>query len=207
MVASATSPFAHRFDRRVVTQVPRGASIWDRSTVGRTGFKGAGTTDWLTTQVHHVPDQPNCAVMLPDGTLVARVGTEEYFILDRCAAGMSRSAELDATWYTQSRQIGGRIGYPLPRADSHSWLYLEGDDVPKMLAKMCGVDLRVCNCPPGAVVQTIVAEIGAVLIRDFTDKTYGLHMLTDFASADYLWDVLEDAAAEFGGGFAAAGGV
>lgn len=205
MGASAASPFAHRFNRCDVREGATGVIIWDRSNVGRTGFKGAGTTNWLATQVQLIPDRPNRAVMLSDGTLIARLGKEECLILDGCRAGMSRSAELDASWYTQYKQTGGPIGYPVPRADSHSWLYLEGDDVPKMMAKICGVDLRAGTCPAGNIVQTIVAQISAVLIRDITEKTYGLHMLTDFASADYLWDVLEDAGAEFGGRFAAAG--
>ncbi len=205
MGASATSPFAHRLNRRALTEGPRGVIIWDRSNVGRTGFKGAGTTNWLATRVHLVPDRPNRAVKLPHGTLIARLGKEEYLVLDGCVTGMSQSAELEASWYAQNKQTGGQIGYPLPRADSHSWLYLEGNDVPKVMAKICGVDLRPGTCPPGDIVQTFVARIGAVLIREITEKTYGLHMLTDFASADYLWDVLEDATAEFGGGFAAAG--
>jgi len=179
--------------------------IRDRSNVGRTGFKGAGTTNWLMTQVHRVPDHPNLAVLLPDATLIARLGKEEYLLLDSCTASTSQCAELEASWYAHNKLTGGQIGYPLPRADSHSYLYLEGDEVPRMMAKICGVDLRADTCPAGEIVQTTVAQIGAVLIREIAEKTYGLHMLTDFASADYLWDVLEDAAEEFGGGFAATG--
>ena len=93
------------------------------------------------------------------------------------------------------------IGYPLPRADSHSWLLIKGADVPAMMAKICGVDLRPEVFSEGEVAQTVVARIGAILIRADQDGEYGLYMLTDFASAHYIWDVLQDAADEFGGGF------
>ncbi|EJT00809.1 sarcosine oxidase subunit gamma, partial [Rhizobium sp. CCGE 510] len=86
-----------------------------------------------------------------------------------------------------------------------SWLYLEGRSVSQMMSKICGVDLRDGKFEPGEVAQTVVARIGAVLIRQMDEGSYGIHMLTDFASADYLWDVLEDASAEFGGGFTGAG--
>lgn len=200
MGASATSPFGHRFVNRDVTETTGNVNIYDRSKVGRTGFKGAGTTEWLTAEVHCVPSQPNSAIVLPDNTLIARLGREEYFVLDGIA-GISRSAALDSRWQAQNRQGRNQNGYPLPCADSHSWLYLAGDCTPGMMAKICAVNLHPGTFSPGDVVQTMAAQINAVLIRDFAEATYGLHMLTDVAFADYLGDVLEDAAAEFGGGF------
>lgn len=199
----AKSPFGHRFNRAAPVRNNEGVLIGDLSGVGRTGFKGAGTTEWLTSKVRILPDRPNRAVVLPDGTLIARLGKEEYLILDKSVASRVCDA-LEAAWNLESLEAG-RIGYPLPRADSHSWLYLEGTSVSQMMAKICGVDLREGTFGPGEVAQTVVARIGAVLIRQMGEGPYGLHMLTDFASADYLWDVLEDASAEFGGGFVAAG--
>jgi sarcosine oxidase subunit gamma len=155
----------------------------------------------LTSKLDIVPVRPNRAVALADGTLVARLGKEEYLVLDRYGAENSVSADLEFAWQFESAQSVGGIGYPLPRADSHSWLYLEGSCVDWMMAKICAVDLRDGKFSPGEVAQTIVAQLGAVFIRQPGGPT-GLHLLTDFASADYLWDVLEDAAAEFGGGFA-----
>jgi sarcosine oxidase subunit gamma len=195
------SPFAHRFDRAAPFRNDGGVLIRDFSGVGRTGFKGAGTTAWLSSTIEFLPDRPNRAVALSDGTLVARLGNEEYLVLDRYDAASSVSADLEFAWQFESAQGARRIGYLLPRADSHSWLRLEGSCVDRMMAKICAVDLRDGKFKPGEVAQTLVAQIGAVLIRQTGRGNAGLHMLTDFASADYLWDVLEDAAAEFGGGF------
>jgi sarcosine oxidase subunit gamma len=198
------SPFAHRLDRAAPVRNAAGVLIQDLSEVGRTGFKGAGTTAWLTSKIGTLPNRPNRAVALADGTLVACLGKEEYLILDPSGAAKNISADLEFAWSFESAQGAGRIGYPLPRADSHSWLHLEGKYVSQMMAKICAVDLRDGKFEHGEVAQTVMAQIGAVLIRQTGEGPYGLHMLTDFAAADYLWDVLEDAAAEFGGGFASA---
>ncbi|AYG70866.1 MULTISPECIES: sarcosine oxidase subunit gamma family protein [unclassified Rhizobium] len=203
MAAIARSPFAHRIsERRNVLGAQASVLIHDLTPIGRTGFKGAGTSDWTASQVSAIPDRPNRAVTLADGTVVARLGKEEYLVLDSRKSPGSVSAELEATWAKGSTESSARMGYPLPRADSHSWLFLEGTRVPEMMAKICGVDLRLANFPEGEIAQTIVARIGAVIIREIGAPSKGLHLLTDFASADYLWEVLEDASAEYGGGFA-----
>ena len=70
-----------------------------------------------------------------------------------------------------------------------------------MMVKICGVDLRPDVFAEGDVAQTVVARLGAILLRQDRNGEFGLYMLSDFASGHYLWDVLHDAAAEFGGGF------
>ncbi|MCR6629846.1 MAG: hypothetical protein NVV74_07215 [Magnetospirillum sp.] len=67
-----------------------------------------------------------------------------------------------------------------------------------MLAKLCGVDLRRHVFADGAVAQTSVARLNGILIRQGED----FHLLADSASAEYLWDCLVDAMAEFGGSVA-----
>ncbi|NFV82197.1 hypothetical protein [Magnetospirillum aberrantis] len=70
-----------------------------------------------------------------------------------------------------------------------------------MLAKMCGVDLRRHVFADGAVAQTSVARLNAILIR----QGDAVHLLADSASAEYLWDCVVDAMAEYGGAVAGAG--
>ncbi|MCV9999494.1 hypothetical protein OE766_14710 [Pararhizobium sp. YC-54] len=202
MAAIARSPFAGRVNSNHSRALaPADVIIHDLSPNGRTGFKGVGTTDWLTTKVPSIPERPNRATTLSDGSIVARLGKDEYLLLNGRKSSISLSAGLDETWASESTTSASRMGYPLPRADSHSWLYLEGKSVPEMMAKICGVDLREQSFPEGEIAQTIVARIGAVIIREVGVTSEGLHLLTDFASADYLWEVLEDASAEYGGGF------
>ncbi|RUW05311.1 sarcosine oxidase, partial [Mesorhizobium sp. M1A.F.Ca.IN.022.05.2.1] len=160
-------------------------------------------TEWLASKVS-LPERPNRAVTLSDDTVIGRLGKEEYLILNGRNSTSDICGELDTSWAAESAGDGTRMGYPLPRADSHSWLFMEGARVAEMMSKICGVDLRNKSFPPGEIAQTIVARIGAVLIRE-TGASEGLHLLTDFASADYLWEVLDDASAEYGGGFVPAG--
>jgi sarcosine oxidase subunit gamma len=202
MDAAAESPFGHRLRGHHGKSAAGAIAIRDCSNVGRTGFKGAGTTDWLQTRVDVLPKQPNLAVFPGGGAIIARLGKEEYLILDGCQPAESLAARLDCEWDQGGKQAERPCGFPLPRADSHSWLRLEGRCVPEMMAKICAVDVRASGFSPGFVAQTVVARIGAVLIRDGDAASYALHLLTDSASANYLWDVLEDAGAEFGCGFA-----
>ncbi|PWJ87437.1 N-methylglutamate dehydrogenase subunit D [Mesorhizobium loti] len=201
MGAIARSPFAHRLTGASQTPQNENVVIRDLSTLPRIGFKGNGTTKWLSSKVSAVPDVPNKAIALSDGSLIARLGKEEYLVLPDPDAVGNVCSDLEASWNADDASGERRIGYPLPRADSHSWLHLEGRCIAQMMAKICGVDLRRDRLLQGEVVQTVVARISAVLIREMKDGPYGLHMLTDFASADYLWDVLQDASTEFGGGF------
>ncbi|MBM7045509.1 sarcosine oxidase subunit gamma [Rhizobium lusitanum] len=205
MAAIAKSPFAHRIGQSRALRQPENVVIHDLTPIGRTGFKGVGTGEWLASKLSVLPERPNRAVTLSDGTVVARLGKEEYLVLDGRASSSGVAAELEASWAAESASGAVRMGYPLPRADSHSWLFLEGVRVRDMMSKICGVDLRDASFPQGETAQTIVARIGAVIIREIGGAPEGLHLLTDFASADYLWEVLEDASAEYGGGFAPAG--
>jgi sarcosine oxidase subunit gamma len=180
---------------------PDGITIHGLSRLGRTGFKGRGTSEWLATKVSILPERPNRAVTLADGAVVARLGQEEYLILNGRGSANDLSAELEASWASENASGVLRMGYPLPRADSHNWHFLEGPRVADMMTKLCGVDLGERSFPPGEVAQTIVARIGAVIIREIGTGADGIHLLTDVAYADYLREVLDDASAEYGSNF------
>jgi len=199
--ALAKSPFDSRLNGTRTDVSGGGVVISDLSALARTGFKGKGSTGWLSSKIGAMPDRPNRVAFQSDGAAVAWLGGEEYLILTGRGGKSDLVSQLEKDWPAGHKAAGAMIGYPLPRADSHSWLYMGGADVPAMMAKICGVDLRPEEFAKGDIAQTIVARIGSILIRDDKDGVFGLHMLTDFASADYLWDVLQDASAEFGGGF------
>ena len=68
-----------------------------------------------------------------------------------------------------------------------------------MMAKMCGIDLRAHRFVNHAIVQTSVARMNAILIRNDRGDTYALDMVLDSASIVYMWECLTDAMAEFDG--------
>ncbi|HLO77247.1 MAG TPA: hypothetical protein VK196_12405 [Magnetospirillum sp.] len=171
--------------------------LTDLSPFARTGFKGADTPDWLVRQGLAIPEIPNRAVTQADGSLLARLSAGEFLLLGRPGDQMGLVERLDGAW---SWGEGAGLCFPLPRQDSHAWFHLRGAAVPEMLAKLCGVDLRRHVFADGAVAQTSVARLNAIVIRQGDD----FHLLADSASAEYLWDCVVDAMAEFGGSIAGA---
>ncbi len=87
--------------------------------------------------------------------------------------------------------------YAIARADSHAWFKIAGRDAVRMLAKLCGVDLRPHRFDELEIAQTIVARLPAIFVRDDIGEMLAYHLLADSASALYLWDCLVEAMAEF----------
>ena len=107
--------------------------------------------------------------------------------------------KLAATWQAEPLPPEIPRGYPVPRRDSHAWFLLTGAEAAALFAKLCAVDLRPAKFAHLSVAQTSVARLSAIVIRDDQGGTPAYHLLADSASAEYLWDVLLDAMAEFDG--------
>lgn len=177
----------------------RTLGLSDLSPLARCGFKGAGTIEWLAGQGIEVPEQPNRAQPQGDGCVAARLSLTEVLVLGDLAGQADTCTRLVQTWESEAQPPSPPRGFPLPRADSHAWLSLTGAQVPAMLAKLCGVDLRPGVFANNSVAQTSVARLNAVIIRDDLGKTLNYYLLPDSASAAYLWDCLSDAMTEFAG--------
>jgi sarcosine oxidase subunit gamma len=68
-----------------------------------------------------------------------------------------------------------------------------------MFAKLCAVNLAPDRFPPGQIAQTSMARLPSIIIRNDIAGALSFFLLADSASAEYLWDCLHDAMAEFGG--------
>lgn len=175
------------------------AGLADLTPLPRWGLKGRGTHDWLGARGIAVPAANNRAAPLEGGGLVARLSDGEALLMAGLAGDDGVIGTARAAWQDERRAGGRPGGYPVPRGASHAWFCLTGEDAPAALAKLCAVDLRARSFAGGAVAQTVVAEIAAIVIRDGGGHlTY--HLLADMASADYLWAAVMDGIAEFGGG-------
>ena len=173
--------------------------LTDLSPAARCGFKGGGSVAWLMKQGLALPEENNRAKRQDDGSLVARLSDSEFLLL---AAGEGSEAglqKLNEAWLADRETGGEAQGYPLPRQDSHAWFRLTGEKWPQTLAKLCAVDLRASKFPNGSVAQTVAARVTVVVVRDDIKDLLSYHLLTDSASAGYLWDCLLDAMTEFGG--------
>ncbi|NRH28476.1 sarcosine oxidase [Pseudomonas sp. MS19] len=169
-------------------------ALLDLSNLPRVGFRGANTAEYLRQRGYQLPAQPNQAVVQADGSRVARLSQNEYLLLGSLFDGGSRIALEEVQW-----QYDDTPNYLLPRQDSHAWLLLTGEHISEVMAKLCGVDLSAQAFPPGSVAQTSAARINVIVINLAEGDLPALQILCDRASADYFWDALLDAMAEFAG--------
>lgn len=185
-------------------ETARRLGLLDLSPLPRLGVKGAGTADWLAGQGVEVPAESNQAVRQKSGVLAARLAPAELLLLgDLSGDGTGDPGPLDAlaaAWRAEPTPPQQPRGYLLPRRHSHVWFLVSGESSARMFAKICGVDLRPGRFADGRIAQTSLARMNAVVIRDDRGGVLVYHLLGDSASADYLWDCLIDAMAEFGGG-------
>ncbi|MDX1609539.1 MAG: hypothetical protein R3225_05405, partial [Halofilum sp. (in: g-proteobacteria)] len=196
-LVAAGAEFVERGDCAVASRIPgtqdAPLQLVDLSPLMRTGIKGRRARRHLTDAGGSVPEANNTAVRAADGTLVLRLGDNELLLLSDPRGDDEAVHGLEAG-------IPGAGAWPVPRRDSHCWFLLRGAAATDCLAKLCGVDLRAAAFAPGAVAQTSVARLNAIVCRDPDDDTPAFHLLADSASALWFWDALLDAMAEFGGG-------
>lgn len=181
------------------TAQARQMGLADLSVLPRTGFKGTGTVEWLTSQGLKIGADSNIAHRQSGGELAARLAPTEIFLVDDLAATGRLIAQLNGAWAWTAERPRKLIGYPMPRAESHAWFAVTGEKSPAMFAKICGVDLRPKHFAVGRIAQTSLAKMSGIVIRADLGRTPAYYVLADSASAEYLWGCLMDAMEEFSG--------
>jgi len=172
----------------------------DLTVLPHTGFKGAGTVEWLAGQGLSIGPDSNMAYAQAGGELAARLAPTEIFLIDSLAATGALIEKLNDAWSWGTEKPRKLIGYPMPRQDSHAWFMVTGTSAPEMFAKICGVDLRTHKFAPGRIAQTSLAKMSGIVIRADIGGIPAYHLLADIASAEYLWGAVLDAMSEFDGG-------
>jgi sarcosine oxidase subunit gamma len=161
----------------------------DHSSTPRSGVKGAAATERVREAGAVVP-ATNAAAPQSDGSLLARLGENEYLVLGTGALLEGLTAF----------RMGGdnEVGLsPVPRFAGTAWLSVTGERLDELFAKVCGVDMRPGKFANHQVAQTIVARTTAILIRDDLDEEHRIHIVFDVTTARYLKDALDDAMVEF----------
>ena len=199
VAASLYQPFGQgkKFLKNATTdtesQIQKSAIV-DLTNLSRVGFRGLDAATYLSSLGFHSPDVPNCAVQQVDGSWVVRLSATEYFLLGSLNDFGERISQLENGW-----AMDDRANYLLPRQDSHAWLQLTGNTAAWVMAKLCAVDLSSEVFAVGQVAQTSVARVNAIVINVSDAQTQKFNILCDRAAALYLWEVLQDAIAEFDG--------
>ena len=169
--------------------------ICDLSTLRRTGFKGWNMANWLATQGAIMAEENNVTSHQADGTRIARLSPGEALVLGDYHGGGALIEKLDSAWSMENADGC----YQVPRAETNFWLALTGTYTPALFTKICAGDLCEQATPANSVVQTNVARLNAIIIRGGTTEVPVFDLLSDIASAVYLWHALLDAMDEFGG--------
>jgi heterotetrameric sarcosine oxidase gamma subunit len=125
------------------------------------------------------------------GRLVVGSGPGEWLLL----AAPGRAADLDAL----AAQDPGESVTWVDQTHGRALMRLSGPAGPRVLAKLCGIDLGEDITPDGAAFRTSVAALATDVIRDDlpgTTRSYLLHC--ERSSGQYLFDAVLRAGAEFG---------
>lgn len=194
--AGAAATVSHYQGSDNERQLAQHLGLADLSALVRAGFKGAGALAWGAQQGLQLPGAPNRAQLQTDGSLVARLSQEEMLILTDLHLRSSLAVDIPRAGSTASAEGV----YLLPRSDSHCWFALTGMQASEVFSTLCGVDLRNHKFAPGAVAQTSLARVNAIIIRHDLAGTPGFYILSDITSAEFLWFSLLDAMRTLDGG-------
>lgn len=186
---------ATHFSDQVEAERARRLGLADLSSMPRTGFKGPRAAAWLTSKSIHLSAKSNRAMASRDGTLTARLAPNEALILGDRFGKSQRPGKLERAWSIRVKGV-----YHVPRQDAVFWFLITGARAPEMFAKICGVDLCQRAFDNHDIAQTSIGRLNGIVIRDDIDAVLAFHLLSDSASAAFMWRVLLDAANEFDGG-------
>ncbi len=167
--------------------------LMDLTPLARSGFRGAGAEAYLSARAYPVPEKPNLAAATDTGELVLRLSQREFWVLGSLKDMGQKVAELDCG------PVADDNCYPLFCQDSHSWFALTGEAGAEVMAKLCAVDMRPAAFPEGAIAQTSVARINAVVVRHSLNGIPAFSLLFDSGYTPYMWEVMLDAMKEFEG--------
>ena len=167
----------------------------DLTPLPRIGFKGWTVAPWLAGRGAAMGEESNRAYAQADGTRIARLAPGEALVLAGRSGEGALIETLDKAW--SMAEADGC--YRVARDETSCWLLLAGTHAPSMLAKVCAVDLRPQVFAPDAIAQTNVARLNVIVIRSDIGGVPAFDLITDVASAVYLWGALLDAMAEYDG--------
>ena len=191
----AAAAMSYGADAEAEAAQARSLGLCDLSALPRTGFKGWNMAAWLAAQGGEMSEASNIVTPQSDGTRIARLAPGEALLLADYQGHAPLIEKADSAWSMQ--EADGC--FQVPRAETNFWLALSGTHAPALFAKICAVDLRPESFAPNCIAQTNVARLNAIVIRADSGEVPRFDLLSDIASAVYLWRALLDAMAEFGG--------
>lgn len=121
--------------------------------------------------------------------LVLRLSDTEFWVLS-ITDNVTEHVDI-----TLQKPLPDSACYRLYCQDSHACFALLGDNLPALMAKICGVDLRTEAFPLGAIAQTSAARINVIVVHHQYKSRSCFLVLCDSAAAEYFRHSVEDALA------------
>ena len=167
----------------------------DLTHLPRVGCTGRGSCAWLEAQGLSMPVAPNEWLRDASGTIVARLGAQDFLISEDLDGGAGVAQTLTDRWHSATP----RGAYLLPRQHGLVTIALGGAAANDVLARLCAVDLGRPAFAEHAIAQTQVALSSAIIMRAPGAEVAGYRLFVDTSLALYLWDVLHEVVAALGG--------
>ncbi|MEX0717787.1 MAG: hypothetical protein WD066_14430 [Planctomycetaceae bacterium] len=168
--------------------VPKSVGLCDQSGLPKLGLKGRDAESWLANQRVDVPAAIYDSRPLPDGGVIVRFGTDEFFL--EGGVGGEFVPALAAELESRSGHL-----YDIHREEAA--FVLLGSRVGEVLSQTCALDFRAL--PPRRVVFTRVAGVSCGIFPDSADNVPSYRIWVDYASAPYLWETLVEIVESLGG--------
>ncbi|MDR0737163.1 MAG: hypothetical protein LBF51_10145 [Zoogloeaceae bacterium] len=151
----------------------------DHSLEPRYGCKGKDAAKWLQSLGLPLPAAPNRWLPLPDGGLIARLGSAEFLI----------DGNVDVVLRLQGALPPANAAVVL-RQDAA--LELSGPGLPELLRQTCNVDFAALDLAESPVVLTRMTGVGVTVIPG----AFGCRIWCDGTYGAALWESLRAVATE-----------
>lgn len=168
---------------------PAGLTLAELGFAGKIALRGDGETARIAGRIAgcRLPGGPGEAE-IASSRILACLGPDEWLLLCEAGAETGLLKQLDS-------QLAGTHSAAVDVSDALVAWQLGGDQMRRVLAKGCALDLHPRQFGPGRCAQTLLAHAGVTLICEAPDRMK-LLCRTSFAAYTASW--LADAAAECG---------
>jgi sarcosine oxidase, subunit gamma len=169
-------------------EAARELALCDLSALAKLGVRGPDAENWLRAQGLEMPNELYETRPLPDGGILARVGTDQF---------MLESGVSGETVATLAARLGaGTPGaYPVERQEAT--FLLVGRRTREVLAQTCGIDFA--ETPPLRLIYTRIAGVSSAILPETVGGQTAYRLWVDPSYAPDLWHSLATIVEELGG--------
>lgn len=187
-------PEAYTTSAEESTVLREGVGLIDISGWGKLILKGANTSAVIAACLGDSPDKPGDVRESKSNHIsAAELTPDEFLILTPPGAEKKLATLLEVAITSQDifvsviDQTSGLVG-----------LSISGPMSIAVMRKLCAIPFNAKDFPSLCVAQSSFAKVRATIIRHDRGDSPAFELFTDCSYADYLWETIVDAGAEFG---------